>query len=63
MYKIEYHKKAIKDIEKLKQNNLVKKTKALIELIKNDPFQNPPPYEKLLREFKRFIFKKNKYTA
>ena len=49
MYKIEYHKKALKDIEKLKQNNLVKKTKALIEVIKNDPFQNPPPYEKLLR--------------
>ena len=56
MYKIEYHKKALKDIEKLKQNNLVKKTKALIEVIKNDPFQNPPPYEKLLRWFKGFIF-------
>ena len=42
MYKIEYHKKAIKDIDKLKQNNLVKKAKALIEVIKNNPFQNPP---------------------
>ena len=63
MYKIEYHKKALKDIDKLKQNNLVKKAKALIEVIKNNPFQNPPPYEKLLRWFKRFIFKKNKYTT
>ena len=61
MYKIEYHKKALKDIDKLKQNNLVKKAKALIEVIKNNPFQNPPPYEKLLRWFKRFIFEKNKY--
>ena len=61
MYKIEYHKKALKDIDKLKQNNLVKKTKALIEIIKNNPFQNPPPYEKLLRWVKGFIFKKNKY--
>ena len=63
MYKIEYHKKALKDIEKIKQNNLVKRTKTLIELIKNNPFQNPPPYEKLLRRIKRLIFKKNKYTT
>lgn len=52
MYKIEYHKKALKDIEKLKQNKLDNKTKTLIQLIKNNPFQNPPPYEKLLRRFK-----------
>ncbi len=56
MYKIEYNKKALKDISKLKQSNLANKTKALIEVIKNDPFQNPPPYEKLMRRFERFIF-------
>ena len=61
MYKIEYHKQALKDIEKLKQNKLDSKTKSLIELIKINPFQTPPPYEKLLRRFKGFIFKKNKY--
>ncbi len=59
MYKIEYHKGALKDINNLKQNKLDNKTKALIELIKNNPFQTPPPYEKLLRRFERFIFKKN----
>ncbi len=48
MYKIEYHKKAIKEIEKLKQNNLSKKAKMLIELIQKNPYQNPPPYEKLV---------------
>ena len=63
LYKVEYHKKVQKDIEKLKQKNLSKKAKDLVELIKNNPFQNPPPYEKLLRRFKRSIFKKNKYTA
>ena len=52
MYKIEYHKKALKDIEKLKQNNLVTKAKKLIEVIKINPFQNPPPYEKLLGNLK-----------
>ena len=52
MYKIEYHKKAIKDIEKLKQNNLAVRAKNLIDVLKNNPFQNPPPYEKLLGDLK-----------
>ena len=52
MYKIEYHKKAIKDIEKLMQNNLAARAKNLIEVLKNNPFQNPPPYEKLLGDLK-----------
>ena len=52
MYKIEYHKKAVKDIERLKSNNLEKNAKKLIELIKENPFQNPPPYEKLVGDLK-----------
>lgn len=52
MYKIEYHKKALKDIEKLKQNNLVTRAKNLIDVLKNNPFQNPPPYEKLVGDLK-----------
>lgn len=48
MYKIVYTKKALKDIEKIKLNKLDKNAKSLIDLIKNSPFQNPPPYEKLL---------------
>ena len=50
MYKIVYRKKAIKDIPKLKQSGLNNKVKTLIDIIRNDPFQNPPPYEKLLGE-------------
>lgn len=48
MYKIEYHKNALKEIQKLKQANLDKKAKQLVEIIKENPFQTPPPYEKLL---------------
>ena len=48
MYKIVYRKKAIKDIPKLKQSGLSDKVKLLLDVIRNDPFQNPPPYEKLL---------------
>ena len=52
MYKIVYHKNALKDIEKLKKSNLANKTKSLIEILKDNPFQNPPPYEKLLGDLK-----------
>ena len=48
MYKIIYTKKAVKDIAKLKSAKLDEKAKSLIELVRKDPFQTPPPYEKLL---------------
>lgn len=47
MYSIVYDKKAVKDIPKLKAAKLDKKAKALINLVKENPFQTPPPYEKL----------------
>lgn len=48
MYTIFYTKKAAKDISKLKAANLEKKALTLIELLKQNPFQSPPPYEKLV---------------
>ena len=47
MYKLVYTKKAAEDIPKLKSTGLDKKAKALIELLRENPFQNPPPFEKL----------------
>ena len=47
-YKILYSKYALKDAKKLSSANLSQKAKELIETIKNNPFQNPPPYEKLV---------------
>ena len=47
-YKILYSKLALKDAKKLTSANLDQKAKELIEIIKKDPFQNPPPYEKLV---------------
>ncbi len=47
-YKILYSKLALKDAKKLTSANLDKKTKELIEIIRKDPFKNPPPYEKLV---------------
>ena len=48
MYRIVYRKQALKNLEKIKANNLKDKAKKLIDLIKQNPFQNPPPYEKLV---------------
>lgn len=52
MYQIKYHKQSLKEISLLKQNNLDKKTKNLIELLKTNPYQTPPPYEKLTGNLK-----------
>lgn len=44
-----FDKQAYKDFEKLKQfPSLVEKVKSLIELLKNNPYQTPPTYEKLI---------------
>ena len=48
MYQIFYTKNASKQIQLLKAAKLDTKAKKLIEIIENDPFQNPPPYEKLI---------------
>jgi len=47
-YKILYSKLTLKDAKKLSSANLNSKAKELIEIIRKDPFQNPPPYEKLV---------------
>jgi len=47
MYSIVYDKEAVKDIPKLKAAKLDRKAKALIDLIRENPYQSPPPYEKL----------------
>jgi len=48
MYNIVYTKKAINDIPKLKSVKLDKKAKALVEIIKENPYKTPPTYEKLM---------------
>lgn len=47
MYSILYHKRAIKDIQKLKAVKLDIKAKSLIDILRENPCQSPPPFEKL----------------
>ena len=48
MYSIFYTKDAQKAISKLKAAHLDEKAKKLIDIIRANPYQNPPPYEKLV---------------
>ncbi len=48
MYRIIYTKQAVKDIQNLKSCGLDKKARSLIEIMRSNPFQNPPPYERLV---------------
>ena len=48
MYKIVYTRLAEKDIKNLKSVHLDEKAKKLIQIIKENLFQNPPPYEELV---------------
>ena len=47
MYKISLTHQAQKDAEKIEETGLKPKTAPLLIIIRQNPFQNPPPYEKL----------------
>ncbi len=47
-YAVKIKKNAKKDLPKLKRTNIHNKFDKLIEVIKENPYQNPPPYEKLV---------------
>ena len=47
-YKLVYTKQAQKDAKKIKNSGLKSKVEELLEIIRKDPYKNPPPYEKLV---------------
>ena len=53
-YIILLSKQAQKDAKKLENSNLDKKAKILLRIIKGNPYQNPPSYEKLVGDLKGF---------
>lgn len=58
MYKIVYTRTAVKDIPKLKAAHLDNKAKALIEVIRVNPYQSPPSYEKLVGDMQGLYFRR-----
>jgi Txe/YoeB family toxin of toxin-antitoxin system len=47
-WQLVYTKQAQKDSKKLTSSNLRDRAQVLLDIIQNNPFQNPPPYEKLV---------------
>lgn len=43
-----YTRQAQKDAQKLASSGLKEKAKELLKIVEGDPYQNPPPYEKLV---------------
>lgn len=48
LYDLYFTKQAQKDAKKIKETGLKDKAQYLLDIIKINPFQNPPPYEKLV---------------
>ena len=47
-WQVVYARHALKDAKKLSAADLREKAQALLEVLAQDPFQNPPPFERLV---------------
>ncbi len=54
MYRVILSKQAAKDAKKLSASGLADKAKRLLAILQRNPWQNPPPYEKLKGDLSRF---------
>ncbi len=48
MWELYFTKQAQKDARNLASSGLKPKAQELLEILRNDPFASPPPYEKLI---------------
>jgi Txe/YoeB family toxin of toxin-antitoxin system len=51
-YTLIYSNQAKKDARKLKKTHLVDKAKQLLEIVHQNPFTDPPPFESLVGDLK-----------
>ncbi|HVT04107.1 MAG TPA: Txe/YoeB family addiction module toxin [Thermoanaerobaculia bacterium] len=47
-WQVVFTSQAAKDAKKLSRSGLKPKAEILLEVLRQDPFQNPPPFEKLV---------------
>ena len=52
MYKVILFKKAVKDLNLVKNTKLATNVCKLLKLLENNPYQSPPPFEKLKGDLK-----------
>jgi toxin YoeB len=51
-WKVVFTKEAQKDAKKLSSSGLAEKAQGLLVILRANPYQNPPPYEKLVGDLK-----------
>ncbi len=47
-FRLVFSKQALKDAKRLEQAGLDQKAKEILKILRENPLQNPPPYEKLV---------------
>ncbi len=52
IWNLAYSKFALNDAKKISAAGLREKAQALLDILEKDPFQNPPPYEKLVGDLR-----------
>ena len=57
-WELVYTKHARKDAQKLSSAGLKEKTQDLLMVLRENPFQNPPPYEKLVGDLSGAYFRR-----
>ena len=55
-WRVVYAKHALKDARKLSAAGLKEKAQELLDVLAHDPFQNPPPLEKLVSDARESSF-------
>ena len=58
MWEIALTKRALKDAKKISRCGLKSKVEDLIQVLKINPYQNPPPYEKLTGDLAQMYSKR-----
>lgn len=61
MWEVLFTKNAEKDKKYLKNADLDVKTKALLNILVQNPFQTPPPYEKLIGDLSGYYSRRINY--
>ncbi len=52
MYNIKFNSKSVKQYSFLKQTSFIDKVNQLLDILENNPYQNPPPFKKLKGDLK-----------
>ena len=62
-WQLVFTKQAQKDAKKLSAAGLRSKAEHLLDILRENPYQNPPPYEKLVGDLAGAISRQNQHST